>query len=310
MALPTYAQYAAEFAALRINPTWGELYFNHAPIFRMLPMEQRGAGRVKVNYTDGATAASLGTGAGIPSTGAPAQVNDTETKVYAAIASQASVDLPSLVQGDGGDANRSANAAVNALYREFVEQLLSTQNGETFAQLWGVKDFLGVTQETDSMTVSGSFTGSSFTNTLLKKDIGKMISKLPQDGSMNVCITSADGYEAVYNAIEGAGGITPAMTAMDTFGFSNLVYRNTVFFATDKQTSFGFGGDLATDFWFFNTGPEGIVLCVPDTVPMILTDGPKKAIGYLSDVWDIVLNCQVIYQGHHSAGRLQTWIST
>ncbi len=274
-------------------------------------MEGRSPGRIKVNYTDGATAASLGTGATIPNSGAPAQVDDTVTKVFAGIASQASVDLPTLVQGEGGDANRSANAAIHAIYREFVGQLLSQQSGETYGQLWGIRNFIdSVTQETDAMTVSGSYTGSQFSNTVLKKDVGKMISKLPQDGSMNICVTSSDGYESIYNAIEAVGGITPAMTAMDTFGFSNLIYRNTVFFATDKQTSYGFGGDLSTDFWFFNTGPEGVALAVSTGAPLILTDGPKKTLGTLSDGWDIVLNCQMIYQGHHSAGRLQTWIST
>lgn len=312
MALPTYAQAAAEWSRLNISPTFGMLFFDHSPIFRALgPAITVPAGRLKVNYTDGATAASLGTTAGIPSTGAPAFVDDTETKVFGAIASQASIDLPTRTQGGGFEAGLSAERAVDALYREWVGQLISLQDGETYGQMWGAGDFVAnVTQEADNMTVSGSYDKADFTNTLLKRSVGKMLSKLPQDGSSNVCITSEEGYEAIYTALEGLGGTTPLMTPNDVFGFTNLTYRNTVFFASDKVDNGRVGADAFSDFWFFNNGIQGMKVCVSDAVPAILVDGPKKTAGQLNEVWDIVLSTQVLYTGHHSAGKLTEWVST
>ena len=317
MASPTYAQWSAEFSRLNINPSLGMLYFNHAPIFRGLLGPSglpsvRPAGRLKVNYTDGATAASLAATANLPSSGAPSFVDDTETKVYAAIASQAYTDHAAIAQG-GDEAGLSLESAVAACYREFVGQLISTNDGETWGQVWGAGDFQqNVTQEADSMLVSGSYAKTAHSDALLKRDIGKMLSKLPQDGSMNVCITSPAGYEGMYTAIEGAGGTTPLHTSMDDFGFSNLTYRNTVFFVSDKvdtKTSTN-GAQQSSDFWFFNTGREGVSVNVPDTMEILTAYGPDRVVGNFSWVTDVALNCQVLYQGHHSAGLLKTWVKS
>lgn len=312
MALPTYAQFAEDFSRLNIHPTLGPLYMSHAPIFRMFNIMEVPAGSLRVNYTDGATAASLGTGAGLPSSGAPAQVNDTENKVFGAIASQASIDLATIAQGGGFEAGLSMERAVGACYREWVGQAISAQDGETFGEIWGAGDFTGtVTQEADSMTVSGSYTKANFTQAKLRQSVGKMLAKLPQDGSPNLVITAPEGYEAVYSAIEaGLGGTTPLMTNQDTFGFSNLMYRNTVFFASDKVDSGRNGSDAFSDFWFYNLGAEGTKLVVPDSLPVILEKGPIPRQGYLSDTWEIVLNCQLLYTGHHSAGKMTEWVST
>lgn len=315
MALLTYAQGAQYFSRLNINSTFGMLYFDASPIFRMFPINVVPPGQLRVNYTDGATAGTLGTGAGIPNTsGAPAKVDDTETKVFAAIASQAQIDQPTKAQGNATlQAQQSMDNAVAAIYREFVGELVGTYDGETYGQLWGVKDYLSVTQETDAMTVSGSYAVGNFTSALLREDIGKMIAKLPQDGSPNLCLTSPDGYEAVYKAIEAHGGTTPQHTVQDTFGFSNLIYRNTIFFATDKVSSWapdGSPGDIGTDYFFYNLGPNGVKLCVPDSLPVIDALGPARTVGYAAWVWDVILNAQVLYTGHHSAGRLMTFCHT
>jgi hypothetical protein len=314
MALPTYAQSAAEWSRLNIHPVFGMLYHDSSPIFRAFGAPQTvPAGRLKVNYTDGATAASLGTGAGAPSTGAPAFVDDTQTKVFAGIASQSSIDLATLTQGGGFEAEQSANAAVASIYREFVNQLISLQDGETAYKLWGAGDFIGtVTQASGGQRVSGSYAAGAMTSALLKQSIGKSLSLLPQDGSMNICILPAVAYEAVYTAIEGQGGTTPLMTAQETFGFSNLVYRNCVFFASDlAKTNNGVGAGTKTtaDMWFFNTGPQGVGLFAPDSVPLIQVDGPKLTAGYISRAWDVVLNCQVLYKSHLAAVKSTQWVT-
>ena len=315
MASPTYAQWSAEFSRLNINPSLGMLYFNHAPIFRALLGQGglprvRPAGRLKVNYTDGATAASLGVGAGLASSGAPGQVNDTETKVYGTITSQAYTDHAAIQQG-GDEAGLSLEAATAAMYREWVGQLISAQDGETYGQVWGAGDFVAnVTQETDGMTISGSYAVANMTSALLKQSVGKMLAKLPQDGSMNVCITSPAGYEAMYTAIESLGGTTPLMTDREAFGFSNLTYRNTVFFVSDKVDTATQDSDTFSDFWFYNTGMEGVSINVPDTMEVITAYGPTRTAGSFSWVIDTALNTQVLYQGHHSAGKLTEWVST
>jgi len=317
MASPTYAQWSAEFSRLNINPSLGMLYFNHAPIFRGLLgpgglPSVRPAGRLKVNYTDGATAASLAATANLPSSGAPAFVDDTETKVYAAIASQAYTDHAAIAQA-GDEAGLSLEAAVAACYREFVGQVISTNDGETYGQVWGAGDFVAnVTQESDSMQISGSYAKTAHTDALLKRSIGNMIAKLPQDGSMHVCVTSPNGYEAVYSAIEGLGGTTPLMTPQEAFGFSNLMYRNTIFFVSDKvdQKTSTNGAQQSSDFWFFNTGREGVSVNVPDTMEILTAYGPDRVVGNFSWVTDVALNCQVLYQGHHSAGKLSEWVKS
>jgi len=311
MGLLTYAQGAQEWSRLNIHPTFGPLFFDHSPIWRAFGIpEVVPAGRLKVNYTNGATAASLGVTAGIPSTGAAAGVDTTQTKVFGAIASQASVDLPTRAQGGGFEAGLSADRAVGAIYREWVDQMIGAQTGEVYGQIWGTSHFVAnVTGEADGMQVSGSYARGSMTPALLKTSIGKMLSKLPQDGSMNICITSPSGYEAVYNAIESVGGTTPLMTPQEAFGFSNLQYRNTIFFASDKVDSRVLTGSTSSEFYFYNTGPEGTKLVVPDTVPAVLVDGPKKTVGQLNDVWDIVLNTQTLYTGHHAAGKMSEWVA-
>ncbi|KKM07994.1 hypothetical protein LCGC14_1728390, partial [marine sediment metagenome] len=224
------------------------------------------------------------------------------------------IDQPTKAQGTATlQAQQSMDNAVAAVYREWLGQLVGTNDGETYGQLWGLKDFLSVTQEGDSMTVSGSYSVGNFTSALLREDVGKMIAKLPQDGSPNLCITSADGYEAIYKAIEAHGGTTPLHTEQDKFGFSNLIYRNTIFFATDKVNSWapvGSPEDVGTDFMFYNLGPNGVKLCVPDSLPVVEALGPGRTVGYTAFVWDVILNCQMLYVGHHSAGRLQTFCHT
>jgi hypothetical protein len=245
---------------------------------------------MRVNWTDGATAASLGTSAGIPNTGAAAQVDDTFTLGMGQIASQA---YRSKATDDGFQSARSSESAVAQIYRTFVTQLIASGDGTAF-DIWGIRDFVA------NSTGQQDLTGGPAADIL--EVIDGVMTSLPSSG-YTVCITGDAGYNLVKSALRtAAGGNTANILAMQDFGFQTITSDGVLFFHTS-----GIVADASDRmaFNFYNIGPEGCELVAANS-GLFLADGPKQTAGNLSEMWDIVLRAQMVYGSKLAAYRLVT----
>ena len=142
MALPTMAQWTDAWAQVSVYPELGQLYADHAHIFRAMGIPDRvRKGVIRVNWTDGATADSVATTAGAPQgTVAAAQVDDTFNLDFAAIGSQAYTDIGIDMMGAGFEDQLSISKAVSAIYDHWVEQVVGATDGNDY-ELWGAENF-------------------------------------------------------------------------------------------------------------------------------------------------------------------------
>ena len=291
MAYPTKAQWDAAIEGLTVYPSLGRALMGQAPIVMALgvPRPVPLAG-LRINWTDGATAASLGTSAGIPNSGVAAQVDDTFTLGLGQIASQA---YRSKATEDGFQSARSSEAAVAQIYRTTVAQIVGSGDGTAF-DMWGIQDFVA------NAPLQTDLVGGEAADILDVLD--GVLTSLPKSG-YNVCITGDAGYNCVKRALRAAaGGNTAAILAMQDFGFSTIHNDGVLFFNADQITA---DASNRMAFNFYNIGPEGCEMVSADG-GLFLVDGPKQTAGNLSEVWDVVLRSQLVYGSKRAAYRLVT----
>ena len=301
MALPTMAQWTDAWARLTVTPNLGQLYANTAHIYRAFGIPSQESGVLRVNWTDGATATSVGTGAGAPHTGAPAQVDVTINLDQAALASQAYTDIGISMMGTSFEAARSAEKATAAIYDLWVTQLVGATDGNDY-ELWGAESFFA-----ESAVIAAGMvntTGGALSVLLDKIDVA--IGQLPQTG-YNLVLCTAAGYAMIKKALRTLGGTSLEHTSQAEFGFTALMYSGAFFFIARQMASKATCPTTSEAFYFFNVGPEGCETVVPDTVFEI--DGPKKTVGSFNTVWDIALKGQIIYKSPRAAYQLMTQIA-
>lgn len=301
MALPTMAQWTDAWRTLVVTPNLGTLYANTAHIYRAFGIPSQESGQLRVNWTDGATAASVGTGAGATHSGAAAQVDDTFNLDQAALASQAYTDIGISMMGSSFEAARSAEKAVAAIYDLWVTQLVGSTDGDDY-ELWGVENFFAEAAPIAAGMIDT--TGGALSTLLTQIDQG--LSALPQTGH-NVVLCSATGYGMIKTALRGLGGTSLEHTSEAEFGFTALKYSGAFFFTVRQMASKATCPTTDEAFYMFNIGPEGCETVVPDTVFEI--DGPKKTVGSFNTVWDIALKGQIIYKSPRAAYQLHTQIA-
>lgn len=298
MALPTMAQWTDAWRQVSIYPTLGSLYADTSHIYRAFGIPAIEKGALRVNWTDGATAASVGTGAGAPSTGAPAQVDDTFNLDYAALASQAYTDIGIEMMGASFEATRSLEKAMAAIADLFVTQLCGSAAGVDYA-IWGAESFFA-----ESAVIAAGMvdtTGGTLAQLLLKID--QRLSKLPTSGH-NICLCDSTGYGLVKSALRALGGTSLEHTAEEEYGFTALKYSGCFFFPVRQMESKASCPSTDTAFYFFNIGPEGCETVIPNEMWNI--QGPKWTKGEFNETWDIAKMTQVIYKSPRAAAQLTT----
>ena len=301
MALPTMAQWTDGWSRLSIRPSLGQLYANTAHIYRAFGIPAVESGRIRVNWTDGASATSVGTGAGAPHTGAAAQVDDTFNLDQAALASQAYTDIGIKMMGTSFESSRSAEKAMAAIYDLWVTQLVGATDGDDY-ELWGAESFFA-----ESAVIAAGMvntTGGALSVLLDKVDVA--IGQLPQTG-YNVVLCTAAGYAMIKKALRTLGGTSLEHTSQAEYGFTALMYSGAFFFVARQMASKATCPTTSEAFYFFNIGPEGCETTVPDEV--FYVDGPKKTVGSFNTVWDIALQGTVIYKSPRAAYQLMTQIA-
>ena len=301
MALPTMAQWTDGWSRLTVTPNLGALYADTAHIYRAFGIPSVESGRIRVNWTDGATATSVGTGAGAPHTGAAAKVDDTFNLDQAALASQAYTDIGISMMGSSFEAARSAEKAVAAIYDLCVTQLVGATDGNDY-ELWGAESFFAET----AVIAAGMIDTSGGALSTLLTQIDEGLSALPQTG-YNLVLCSKKGYGMVKAALRALGGTSLEHTSQSEYGFTALMYSGAFFFVARQMASKATCPTTSEAFYMFNVGPEGCETVVPDTVFEI--DGPKKTVGSFNTVWDIALKGQVIYKSPRAAYQLMTQIA-
>lgn len=294
MAYPTKAEWDASLEGLTVYPSLGQALLGQAPIVMALgvPRPVSLAG-IRVNWTDGATAASLGTTAGIPNSGVAAKVDDTFTLGLGQIASQA---YRSKATEDGFQSARSSEAAIAQIYRTTVSQLVGSGDGTAF-DMWGIRDF--VANSTGQEDLVGGLAAD------ILELIDGVMTTLPSSG-YTVCITGDAGYNLVKSALRtAAGGNTAQILAMQDFGFSTIQNDGVLFFHSSGITA---DASNRMAFNFYNMGPEGCEMVAANT-GLFLADGPKQTAGNLSEVWDVVMRSQIVYGSKLAAYRLVTEVA-
>ena len=259
MSVPTKAQWADFWQNQTIWPTLGSSFHETAPLFGLFGFPTQNTNTAyKVNWTKGAVAGIVQTTAGAAQNASTdvAIVNEQFLVEHAVIGGQAADDIFTDVMGSGFEAARSLTEANEAIFRNWLRGVLGSGDG-TDAAVWGFEDYIteaagfGQTRSLDAST-------DTFSNDLLLSRIDSSITKLPKSG-FNVCLTSENGYNALYRAIRNVGGTTPSDLAPDVFGFNGLLYRGTVF-SWDQQLA----DDTASpanhsEFDFWNVGPSGVM---------------------------------------------------
>lgn len=291
MANPTKAQWAdALNGFINVGEVLGEAVQDHANIVRAFGLPSlTEIGIIRKNWTDGAVAVAVGTGAGNPGQGTPAQAvaRSKQLGKYSA-----PIYDDSAINGGQNQKVSSLGAAVNAAQRLFFADLILSGSGND-NKAWGILNFITLSpnQLIEVQTPSGLD---------LLKSIGKAERLLPKSG-YHVCLTTTEGYNAVYDAIQDFGGTTPDQTSAADFGFSTLTFRGIIFFDTEAVVETPSPG---TDYNFFNIGPEG---CEVFTVPGMFQISDKKlSPGEHHDYWDLLMFYQVMYGSKRAAVQLRT----
>lgn len=306
MALPTMAQWTDAWAKLTVFPALGTLYAEQSHIFRAFGVPERiEKGQVKINWTDGATAGSVQTGAGAPQASgvAPAQVTATYTKDFAGIGSQAYTDIGVDLMGSGFEENLSIMQAMLAIYRQFVTQIVGSNDGTDY-KLWGAANFYGLAKVISAGMIN---TTGGLVATLIDQ-IDDALASLPSSG-YNICLTDKQGYNALKKQIRALGGTTPDHTSLEDFGFETLTYDGCAFFHCSQMATTGTCPTTDSGFYFYNIGPEGVQVVFPGLEDPWIVQGPKMTSGYFNETWDIALGVQVIYTSPRASYQLHTDIA-
>jgi hypothetical protein len=298
MALPTKAQWADDWNALSYYENLGMLLADTAHIFRAFRPIAHDKATIKVNWTDGATAATPATTAGTGHTGAPAQVDDTFTKEFSAKSSQAVDVFAGTMQTVGFESEFSIRAAIHAIYRKWVTDLVTTGTGADYA-LWGFETFI-----TNAATAGSTMSKTDTTAADTLENIDGAVTALPSDGE-NICLVDAQGYNYVKKLIRSLGGVASNEVKSEAFGARFLEYSGVTFFYCSQMDSKGTSPSIDSQFNFFNMSPtEGCQLLVPGTEDPFLIQGPKQTKGEFDEVYDIALRSQIIYTSPRAAYKL------
>ncbi len=301
MALPSMAQWTDAWAQVTGWQALGQLYADHAHIYRALGIPERvRKGVIRVNWTDGATADSVATTAGAPQgTVAAAQVDDTFNLDFSAIGSQAYTDIGIEMMGGGFEDQLSIQKAMSAIYDHWVEQLVGSTDGNDY-ELWGAENFFA-----EAAVIAASMidkTGGTAANLLDFVDIA--ISSLPGSG-YNVCITDKQGYNLLKKRLRLLGGVDFQQTSAAEFGFEAMTYSGCAFFHSRHMATKATSPSGDSPFYFFNIGPEGCRSVIPGMEdPFAVL--PGRDVGYFNTVWDIALKSQFIYTSPRAAYQLWT----
>ncbi len=299
MALPTKSQWADNWNRLSNFENLGELLADQAHIFRAFMPTAHSKATVKVNWTDGATADNPTTAAGTPQgTVAPAQVNDTFTREFSAIGSQAVDVFAGTMQTVGFESEFSVRSAVASIYRQWVTQLNTTGAGTNYT-LWGFETFI-----TNAATAGSTMSATSTTAADTLDSIDTAVTALPPSGD-NICITGAQGYNKVKALIRELGGVASQEVKSEAFGASFLTFSGVTFFHSTVMDSKGTSPLIDEQFNFFNLSPtEGCVMIVPGNEDPFLVQGPKQTKGEFDEVFDIALRSQILYTSPRAAYKL------
>ena len=298
MALPTKAQWADNFNALTTMNNLGELLADQAHIMRAFLPTIHPRSTVKVNWTDGAGAGQVAVGAGSAqsASAAPAQVNDTFTKEFAAYGSQAVNVFGTQMQTVGFEEELSQQSAMRSIYTKWVDNLIGSGTGTNNA-MWGFENFITV-----AATAGSTMSLTSTTADAMLTSIDQAVTSLPPSG-FNIALTDNEGYNEVKALIRALGGVASNEVKSEAFGSNVLEFSGVSFFNTERMTALGTSPSIDVQVDFFNIGPEGCQMIVPEGGPF-LVQGPKQTKGEFDEVFDIALRSQILYKTSRAAFKL------
>ena len=297
MALPTKSEWSDNWNRLSNFNALGELLADQAHIFRAFMPTPTEKATIKVNWTDGAGAGQVGITAGTPQSASaePAQVDDTFTKEFSAYGSQAIIGYDSNLQTVGFEERHSQISAIRSIYTKWVDNLIASGTGTNHA-MWGFETFI-----TNAATAGSTMSETNVTSGEILDSIDRAVTSLPAEGD-NICLCDADGYNAIKKKIRALGGVASSEVKSLAFGAANLTFSGVTFFYTERMDGLGTSPTIDAQFDFFNLGSEGCELVVPGE-PFVV-QGPKQTKGELDEVFDIVLNSQMIYTSPRAAYKL------
>ena len=310
--LLTMAEWIDEVANLTQLRNVGLIYLDAAPIWRAfgLPVSVP-KGKLKVKWSDGATAGAASTGAGMTYTGKPGAVDDKFTLDFGVIACPAQVDKGTDLMGPDFAAQSSMQLAIAALHDKWVNLLVAGAGTGVDYDLWSAAGAIAneaTAHGTAKMVVSGSYSSAEYdSNRSLLLDSVESANLLMArgDGSHNVCICTDNFYKNIKREVRKVGGNTASMVALPEFGgnfngFNTLVYDNTFFYNTKHLSDANNEGSA----YIFNVGPNGCRNVIPAGEDMFDAQGPKLTVGSLNEVWDMILQTQIIYQSSRSVAQV------
>lgn len=297
MAYPTKAQWSDGFGTTYALRQLGLKFIDSAPVLQAFgPAVQKAPGNMKVNWSAGATADYVSTGAGaVQGTVAAAQAT-ANTIGPCLIGSQAYTDVWGEVLDDGSDLDLSMDAAFNAIIDDVVAGIIGSDDGSVNT-IWGIDDFVALTLPNSlDMSVSGSAAAANIDDMM-----DAAIALLPGTG-YNVCIYTDAAEVALVKRLKASGGITPNMLADAAFGSPVLTYRNTICFSHNRAADIG-GTFPGYKLNMFNVGPQGCQIVTPSTKPgLFVSEG--KAEGAFREVLDVGLAYQILYNTPSAAATV------
>jgi len=314
MALPTRAQMATYLSPLSVIPGIGEEYADQAFIMRAIGnFRTYQPGQMRVNWTAGASAETLGTDAGLSHTTAPGIISETVTLDFSALVAAASVDVVSAQFGNGNALADSMQMAVGGLYRGWVSGICGSGAGTTHA-MYGADTIVAETLPAElGMHYSGSTTPcfTTYSDASMLDTVDAMRVLLPSQGE-NICITDSTGFNKVKQAIRAeGGGINAFELGVADFGFNTLMYDGIFFFHSNQLSS---TTQVTTErtfssFYFFNNGPEGVNIAFPAGQPAFTVDGPIKSRTDAASQYNMYMFTQIIPKTPRSVAKLTSFTS-
>lgn len=317
--LPAMSEWMDEVANLTQLPEIGVRFLSGAPIFRAMGLPRPvSPGKLKIKWSDGGTAGTPATTAGMTYTGTVPLINDTFTLDWGVVACPASFDLGTLLSGPGFAAQSSIELAVATLYDAWVSRMVAgehatsaTATDGTDYTYWCGQDIVADEDTAIGSTVmaqSGSYSHAEFTSDkgVLIDAIDKLTAEMPSgDGSYNVCMCDSVFFRAVKKQVRDASGNTAFILSQSQLGgnfagYDALIYDNCVFFPTHHLTQ----SKSESRALIYNIGPSGIAFARPSNYDMLYLDGPKAAQGALNRAYDLALIGQICPLTPRAVGQL------
>jgi len=280
------ANYSDYIRPLTIYPELGEVYATGAKIMAaMAPYGPTPAADadLKVNWTDGATAAAVNTTTYIHGATAPS-VGDSftyEWSLYAGIAEitpQSQTDFQRIQQ------TKSALQGVNS---KWADDLIDGSG--TDHTLMGFDTQIALAAAAGDASNSYTVSGVEANTMDLLIEASALL-----DTNEGVIITNTTGYkEIMHYALAAAGGAWTQHIGMTNLGFGNVPQVMGMPILTNRHIA-NVGND--TFFYMVNTTPGvGATVIVPANQAMFDLRGPIRDQANVIDVYHIILRSQVIY---------------